>query len=113
MSDELLKKNVGCYPGTLLPGEGGGILLSAHRDRHFRPLENLKNGAEIIVTTAKGKFVYKVERMQVVEKDDQQAFKTFTEETLMLSTCYPFRYVGAAPKRYLVFAPLQSFTPAT
>jgi len=111
-TNEILAKNVGCYTGTLLPGEGDGILISAHRDQHFRGLKDVKEGDKIVVTTAKGQFTYVIERCEVVEKDDQQAFQVFGEETLVLSTCYPFYYVGSAPQRYLVFAPLESFIPA-
>jgi sortase A len=63
-------------------------------------------GAFILITTKNGTFIYKVNRIRIVDKSDRTVIVPTPSATLTLSTCYPFRYIGNAPKRYIVQAKL-------
>ncbi|HXN46018.1 MAG TPA: class D sortase [Bryobacteraceae bacterium] len=99
-----LRRGVGHIPGTALPGEDGNVGLSAHRDTFFRPLKDLRIKDEIHFATLKGDFRYEVESLKVVAPGDVQVLAASHENALTLVTCYPFFYVGAAPKRFIVRA---------
>lgn len=101
-----LKRGVGHIPGTALPGEDGNIVLAAHRDTFFRPLRKIQKGDEIALTTLNGAYRYRVESIQIVGPDDVGVLKPTSLPTLTLVTCYPFYFVGAAPKRFIVRAGL-------
>jgi sortase A len=99
-----LRRGVGHIPGTALPGEDGNVGLSGHRDTFFRPLKDLRIKDEIQISTLKGDFSYEVESLRVVEPSDVRVLEPARENVLTLVTCYPFFYIGAAPKRFVVRA---------
>jgi len=103
--DDALKHGVGHYTGTVYPGQKDQILLSGHRDTVFTGLDKLKNGDTIIMEMQHGTFTYAVVDTEIVDANDTTVIRsTAPEEVLTLSTCYPFRYIGNAPKRYIVYA---------
>jgi sortase A len=99
-----LRRAVGHIPGTALPGQPGNIGLAGHRDTFLRPLKDLKVKDEIEFSTLKGDFRYEVESLTVVEPDDVGVLAQSDQNVLTLVTCYPFYYVGPAPKRWIVRA---------
>ena len=103
--DDALKQGVGHYTGTVYPGQKDQILLSGHRDTVFTGLDKLQNGDTIILEMQHGTFTYAVVDTEIVDENDTTVIRsTAPEEMLTLSTCYPFRYIGNAPKRYIVYA---------
>jgi len=102
--DLTLEKAVGHLPDTVMPWEDGNSAFAGHRDTFFRPLERLKTGDEIRLTSARGVFVYRVDDIHVTRPDDVGVLAQTTSPVLTLVTCYPFHYVGAAPERYVVRA---------
>jgi sortase A len=56
--DEELRKGVGHFTQSVLPGEEDNCVLSGHRDTVFRQLGELKIGDLLIVQTAAGTFTY-------------------------------------------------------
>ena len=48
--------------------------------------------------------MYRVESTEVVWPSDVRVLQATGENTLTLVTCYPFYYVGSAPKRFIVRA---------
>jgi sortase A len=101
-----LKKGVGHYVGSVLPGYSDNSVLAGHRDSVFRNLGDLKIGDLMTVRTDYGTFVYEVHKIRIVKADDKTVIVPSIYAVLTLSTCYPFRYVGNAPKRYIVQAGL-------
>jgi sortase A len=101
-----LKKGVGHYVGSVLPGVSDNSVLAGHRDSVFRNLGELKIGDLMTVRTDYGRFVYEVHKIRIVNADDRTVIVPTDEAILTLSTCYPFRFVGNAPKRYIVQAGL-------
>ncbi|MGI4830210.1 MAG: class D sortase [Janthinobacterium lividum] len=95
--------------GTAMPGGLGNFVVAAHRDTYFRPLQNIKAGMKIRVVTADNTFIYIVDSMKIVEPKDVQVLDMGDVPQMTLITCYPFQYIGAAPKRFTVQAHLVSF----
>ena len=102
--EETLRKAVGHLSDTPMPWNGGNTALAGHRDSFFRPLEHVKVGDDINLDTPQGRFRYRVHRTVVVEPDELWVLDPSAKPTLTLITCYPFRFVGAAPKRFIVQA---------
>jgi len=99
-----LRRAVGHIPGTALPGEAGNVGVAGHRDTFFRPLKDVRIKDQIQFSTLKGNFRYKVESLRVVEPDNIGVLAPSGENVLTMVTCYPFYYVGPAPKRWIVRA---------
>jgi len=99
-----LRRAIGHIPGTALPGEPGNVGLAGHRDTLFRSLKDLRIGDRIRFSTTAGDFMYVVESLRVVDPDDVKVLAASGENVLTLVTCYPFYYVGPAPKRWIVRA---------
>jgi sortase A len=106
--DATLRLAVGHVPGTVLPPEPGNAAFAGHRDRLFRRLGKLRPDDAIRVTTASGDFVYRVEWTSVVAPEDTWVLAPTPGPHLTLVTCYPFRFVGSAPKRFVVRARRES-----
>lgn len=102
--DATLSKAVGHLSDTPLPWSGGNTALAGHRDTFFRPLERVKPGDEIYLDTPLGRLQYRVRRTVVVEPQDLWVLDPSAHPTLTLITCYPFTYVGPAPRRFIVQA---------
>lgn len=89
---------------TAMPGEKGNVVLTAHRDSFFRPLRNIQSGDSIKIHTLDGEFEYQVASTEVVLPTDVRVLQPSSDNTLTLVTCFPFYYVGPAPKRFIVHA---------
>jgi sortase A len=87
-----------------LPGQSGNVALAGHRDTFFRDLRRIEKKDEITLTTREGSFSYTVDYSEVVQPDDMEVLGPFSDAILTLVTCYPFAYVGPAPKRFVVRA---------
>ena len=101
-----LKKGVGHYAQSVLPGVTDNCVLSGHRDTVFANLGKLKLGDYLIVTTMAGTFTYEVNGIRIVDEDDRTVIVPTDHAVLTVTTCYPFVYVGSAPDRYIVSADL-------
>jgi sortase A len=101
-----LRRSVGHVPQTALPGEPGNSGLAGHRDTFFRGLRNARAGDRITITTPDAVLRYVIRNTRVVEPDDVSVLKPTPGRTLTLVTCYPFSYIGAAPRRFIVQAEL-------
>jgi len=101
---KILRVAAGHIEGTALPGVSGNIGIAAHRDTFFRPLRAARPQDLILITTSYGIFRYVVDAVEIVNPTDVQVLDPTTNPRLTLVTCYPFTYVGAAPKRFVVHA---------
>ncbi|MCM3725331.1 class D sortase [Neobacillus cucumis] len=100
-----LEKGVGHYKGSYFPGDKGQIVLSGHRDTVFRKLGELKIGNHLKMQMPYGNYTYEITRTKIVKSNDKSIITLQKQqEELILTTCYPFHYVGNAPKRYIIFA---------
>ena len=102
-SDELLV-GVGHVPGTAFPGEPDNSALAGHRDTHLASLQHIARGDRIRVATPDGVFAYAVDSFFVVTPDRGDLLRPTGRPMLTLVTCYPFHWIGSAPKRFIVQA---------
>lgn len=105
---QTLRRAVGHVPGTAFPGEKGNAALAGHRDTFFRGLRSVQTGDSVRVVAPSGTFEYKVESMKIVTPKDVGVLDDTDQPVLTLVTCYPFNYIGHAPKRFIVRARLVS-----
>jgi sortase A len=97
----------GLAPGSARPGGSGTTLISAHRDTHFRWLEQAQIGDVIELETASGLWRYVIESMEVLDTRDELLRDDPLGHALVLATCYPFHaLVPGGPLRYVVRAEL-------
>lgn len=86
---------------------GRSTLILAHRDIHFSRLGKVESGdaIELELRGAPAES-YRCLETLVLEKDAAEAFvrSQRNRNRLLLVTCHPFRYIGAAPNRFIVVA---------
>ncbi|HVE66682.1 MAG TPA: class D sortase [Thermoanaerobaculia bacterium] len=105
--DGTLEKGPGHVPGTAMPNQDYGpnnCVITAHRDSHFRRLGWLRKGHLVELETATGTTKYRVMSREIVTPKTVRVLKASPKPRLTLITCYPFDYVGSAPKRLIVVA---------
>jgi len=103
-AEETLQRGVGRVRGTARIDAVGNLGIAGHRDSFFRPLKDIQQGDRIELRTAGGTITYSVSSIAIVEPEDVSVLAPTQERTLTLVTCYPFYYVGHAPKRFIVKA---------
>jgi sortase A len=99
-----LRKGPGHYPDTPLPGERGTAAIAGHRTTYgapFRDIDDLERGDVIRVDMPDGRFVYRVERIRIVDDQDLSVLRPVGYRRLMLSACHP---LYSAAERVIVFA---------
>ncbi len=104
VDDATIRRAVGHFPETPLPGQDGNAALAAHRTTDFYGLRHIRIGDEVTVTSARGAFRYRVERTWVVKPEEVSVLDPVPGKVLTLVTCYPFDYDGSAPERFIVRA---------
>ncbi|MGH7730157.1 MAG: class D sortase, partial [Candidatus Eiseniibacteriota bacterium] len=110
-SDRALRRGVGHVERTAFPGERGNVGLAGHRDTWFRGLKEVERGDLIRLRTPDGSFVYAVEAVRIVDPERGDLLHATHRPRLTLVTCFPFKWVGPAPQRFVVLA--RPFRPAT
>ncbi len=115
---KMLSVAVGHVPSTALPGQIGNFAVAAHRDTLFRGLKDIKKGDLVTFESPAGTFTYQVLATEIVKPSDVSVLRAdgggliashssgSSSHLLTMITCYPFYYVGSAPKRFIVQAKL-------
>lgn len=101
-----LDKGPGHWPGTAMPGHIGNVVIGGHRtskDRPFRDIDQLLPGDEVILSTLEGRFVYRVNRTEIVTPDSLWIIDQTPAFTATLFACHP---VGSTRERIIVFLDL-------
>jgi LPXTG-site transpeptidase (sortase) family protein len=104
--DGTLARAAGHIEDTAFPGQPGNIGIAGHRDTIFRPLRHLRPGDPLILSTKDRVFRYRVSRTQIVDPKDVYVLDPTDQPVVTLVTCYPFDFVGHAPRRFIVRAEL-------
>jgi len=105
--DLTLNRGVGLIEGTRRPGEeAGNIGIAGHRDGFFRTLKDVRPGDMIELETVDRIDIYQISQIVIVDPSDVSVLQPTSGPTLTLVTCYPFYFIGSAPKRYIVQASL-------
>jgi sortase A len=105
--DLTLNRGVGRIEGTASPGENGNIGIAGHRDGFFRGLKDVGPGDTIEMVSAGRTETYVIDRVVIVDPNDVSVLAPRARPSLTLVTCYPFYFVGSAPKRYIVQASIK------
>lgn len=103
-SERNLNRGAGWIEGTAAPDDGGNIAIAAHRDRYFRALKDVAVGDVIELESLTQRHKYRVTKLSIVRPSDTSWLHATRTAAITLVTCYPFYYVGHAPKRYIVRA---------
>ena len=104
-TDEVtLDRGVGRIKGTARINGEGNLGIAGHRDGFFRPLKDIVVGDYMELLTSTGSVNYKVTSIVIVDPGDVSVLSPTKKATITLVTCYPFYFVGHAPKRYIVKA---------
>jgi sortase A len=102
--DSVLDAAIGHLPDTPLPWHIGNSALAAHRDGLFRSLRGVRLGDVLRLKTRHGDFDYVVRDTMIVEPDELWVLDPTPVSMLTLISCYPFNFIGNAPKRFIVRA---------
>lgn len=105
-----LNRGVGHIRGTAPPGVKGNTGIAGHRDGFFRGLRNISKNDRIVLTTVEGTYHYRVANIKIVSPNQTEVLAPTPDPSLTLVTCYPFFFVGDAPKRYIVTSRLVEHT---
>ena len=117
----LNRMGVGRYPNSAMPGEVGNFSIAGHRVTYGKPLNqiaNLRPGDEIIVQTKDGFYTYTFRNFDIILPDavevlspvpDAPEFKG-KDRILTMTACNP---MFSARERYVAYAELTDWTPAT
>lgn len=107
VEESTLKKTPGWLTTSVLPGENGMCVVYGHRNRnHLKVLEKVTMGDTITATKDGIAYTYAVSDVAIYESTSDWRLPTLDGSTLVLVTCYPFRYSGHAPGKYMVIARL-------
>ncbi len=102
--EQTLSRAVGLVPQSARPGQIGNVVLAGHRDTFFRPLRDIQVSDRIRVRVPPETYEYKVESVMVVSPEDTNVLRSKGKEEITLVTCFPFRYIGPSPDRFVVSA---------
>jgi LPXTG-site transpeptidase (sortase) family protein len=104
-SKSTLDRGAGWIQGTAqVDSPEGNVGIAAHRDGFFRPLKDIAVGDALYLETVKTIRQYHVTSLEIVDPDDVGVLDETSASTVTLVTCYPFYFVGSAPKRFIVRA---------
>jgi sortase A len=99
-----LNRGAGLIAGTARPEAAGNVGIAAHRDGFFRALKDVAVGDRLEIERLSGTRVYRVAALSIVSPEDMRPLRQTSGSVVTLVTCYPFYYVGNAPRRYIVRA---------
>ena len=90
-SGRVLAFGPGHHFGSALPTQTGHSLISAHRDTHFRFLQNVALDEELQLQNAQGEWHrYRVVETRIVDASNISLAQLPETSALTLITCYPF-----------------------
>jgi sortase A len=99
-----LNRGAGRIEGTARIGETGNVGIAAHRDGFFRVLKDVRVGDTLLLERITATDTYRVVSTAIVDPSEVSVLAPTTTQSVTLVTCYPFYYVGSAPRRFIVRA---------
>jgi len=102
-----LNRGAARIEGTAAIGAAGNLGLAAHRDGFFRPLKDIRVGDPLYIDTIARTLIYRVSSIRIVTPTEVDVLAPTDKPSVTLVTCYPFYFVGSAPKRFIVQAQLE------
>lgn len=119
-SQDVLRRGIGHYESTELPGEKGNLGLAGHRNAQGEPfnrIAELKPGDVVIVETRDTAFVYRVTSHEIVPPSRTSVLlpvpnkpgERATSAVVTLTSCHP---LFSTAERYVVYGELDSEYPS-
>lgn len=104
-----LKKGAGVSLKSNIPGDNGTTLIAGHCASFFSTLGSAEIGDKIYLSTNYGNYVYEIFDIQIKKLEDLSDSKvneelSYTDNRLILYTCYPFNTLYSVSQRYFVYA---------
>lgn len=85
----------GHYAGTALPGSAGTSVIAGHRDTHFRFMQAVGIGDELLIENRQKQTIrYRVIEREIFDSSREMLTINKDEDLLKLVTCYPFDAVA-------------------
>jgi sortase A len=103
-SEQNLNRGAGRIPGTAQIGEPGNVGIAAHRDGFFRVLKDVQIGDVLLLERPEATDSYRIVSTVIVDPSDVSVLQPTATQSVTLVTCFPFYYVGSAPRRFIVHA---------
>lgn len=78
VGERVLRRGVGHYPGTALPGHEGNTVLLGHRTTWLRPfnkLDRMRRGDRVVLRAGRKSYVYRVRSKHVIKPRDRRALE--------------------------------------
>ena len=104
---DILRRGVGHYESTALPGEEGNFVFTAHRSSFgelFREADQIMKGDKVIVgLPTGGKVIYEVTDSFIVKPSDTYVIDDRGGSTMTLITCDP---VDSVAERLIIYGDL-------
>ena len=110
ITDDISEKNLMKYPCVLksaTENSSDNTIILAHRDRHFNNLKNINKSCIISFSDVNNLTKnYNILETKIIPKENLNDLLNVFEgqNLLILVTCYPFKYIGSAPDRFIVIA---------
>ena len=102
-NDHELSYGLGRVNGSaLLHEKKQNIIIAGHRDSFFKELKYITKNDQIVLEHIEGKSIYKVDQIVITNPFDSSYITDNKKNTLTLITCFPFNFIGDAPKRFIV-----------
>lgn len=103
----------GHLSSSFLPGQPGTVLLTGHRDTHFRFLQHVRMNEPISLTGVDGTILqYRVTGHRIMDARTDTIATSRAGRDLLLVTCFPFDALRpGGPLRYVVHAELLETPP--
>lgn len=111
-STDDLRQGPGHYPATPLPGGRGTSAIAGHRTTYgapFRRIDQLEAGQRIVLDTPAHRYVYRVEKTEIVDDSDLSVLDSVGHRRLLLSACHP---LYSAEQRIIAYARQVATQPA-
>lgn len=103
-SEQNLNRGAGRIAGTARIGEPGNVGIAAHRDGFFRVLKDVQIGDVLLLERTDATDSYRIVSTIIVDPSDVSVLEPTATHSITLVTCFPFYYVGSAPRRFIVHA---------
>ena len=107
VSGEAMAFGPGLMEGGPVPGAPGTAILAAHRETHFRFLQNIEIGDVIFVETREGaRLKFRIEATRIVKANQSGLYTDGLERKIALVTCWPFDGKQRGEERFVAVAAL-------
>jgi len=106
VSGEALAWSIGRVNNVGYSSSRGPIILAGHRDSHMQFMSKLNIGDKIELMMTDGVLKrYEISQLEVTDRPElKTSYTSINDESLVLTTCWPFNASRSSQQRYIVVA---------